>query len=301
LRLAFYDRNGKEENVFNKPDDYREAKLSPDGQKIALTIYDESRRNRDVWIYDIKRNLNTRLTFSPADDRNPVWSPDAKQVIFSSDRNKGKFQLFVKSSDGVGDEKQITNSKFPAFVFDWSLDNKYISFWQVNSKTKPDIYFIRVEKDMDTIKTKPEVFLNSEFQEVGGFFSPDGKWFAYVSDESGRFQNYVRPFPGTGSKWQISTTAIGAGFFGWARSGKEIYYRSGNNKLMSVEVKANGSAFDVGSAKELFELPFSGQAEFDGVSPDNKRFLLRVPVQIGSVAPLIISTNWNKNLLKNKD
>ncbi len=301
LRLAFYDRNGKQENVFNKPDDYRNAKLSPDGEKIALVIYDESRRNSDIWIYDIKRNLNTRLTFSPGNDRNPVWSPDNKNIIFSSDRNNGRLQLFLKSANGVGDDKQITNLKFPIFVTDWSLDNKYISFAQSTPKTGADIYTMHVEKDMDTNNIRPEVFLNSEFQENGGRFSPDGKWLVYASNESGRFQHYVRPFPGPGGKWQISTVPSAPGYFGLARSGNEYFYRSANNKIISVEVKANGSAFDVGSAKELFELPYSGQVDFDGVSSDSKHFLLRVPVQINSVAPLIIVTNWNKNLMKKID
>ncbi|MCH7974503.1 MAG: serine/threonine-protein kinase, partial [Bacteroidetes bacterium] len=298
MQLAYYDRNGKQENILNKPGDYRDANLSPDETKIALTIYDENTRNRDIWIYNIKRKINTRFTFSIANDSDPIWSPDGKWIVFVSNRNNGNQNLYKKLSNGVGDARQLTNSKFNKGIFDWSSDNRYISYFRDNIKTKEDIYYLQVPDISDTIKSKPKVFLNSEFSEFGGFFSPDGKWLTYASDESGKFQVYVRPFPGPGSKWQISTFPPSFGFFGWATSGKEIYYRSASNKIMSVEVNPHGNVFEVGKANVLFDLPFSGQASFEGVTKDNQHFLFRVPIQTNEVAPLTIVTNWNKKIQK---
>ena len=204
----------------------------------------------------------------------------------------------MKLANGVGNAIQLTNTVFNKGLFSWSSDNKYISYTQTNPKTKADMYYLRVSESMDTINSKPKVFLNSEFQEFGGYFSPDGKWLTYASDESGKFQVYVRPFPGPGSKWQISTLPPSFGYFGWATSGKEIYYRSESNKIMSVEVNPHGNVFEVGKANVLFDIPFSGQAIFEGVTKDNKHFLFRVPVQTSEIAPLTIVTNWNKKLIK---
>ena len=202
----------------------------------------------------------------------------------------------MKAANGVGDAIQLTNTKLPKILFNWSPDGRYLIFTQTNPNTKTDAYLLQVSEKPDTVNNKPKVIINSEFNEFSGSISPDGKWLLYVSDESGQFQLYVRPFPGTGSKWQISTANPAIGYFGWSVNGKEIYYRSASNKVMSVEVAQHGSEFEVGRATPLFDLPFSGQGIFDGVSKDNKHFLFRIPVQSTDIPPLTLVTNWDKKL-----
>ncbi len=301
MQLAWYDRNGKKENVFGKPDDYRQAVLSPDETKIALSIYDDNSRSQNIWLYDIKRNIYTRFTFSSANDEYPCWSPDGKWIVFASNRKNSKFELYEKSANGIGDVIQLTNNDNNSLPLSWSSDNKYIGFAQQNTKTKYDVYILPVSNIPKSGYIKPEVLFNSKFNEGGPWFSPDNKWIAYVTDESGQLQLYVSPFPDfTRGKWQVSTVSLILQYIGWAADGRGLYYVGSNYKVMYVEVSPHGNEIDIGKTTPLFDIPFSSRAQFHGVKKDNKQFLFFVPTQNKETPPLTIVTNWYSKL-KQKD
>jgi serine/threonine protein kinase/Tol biopolymer transport system component len=296
MRFAWYDRNGNQESVFGKPDDYRDGLLSPDGTKIALQVYDENTRHANIWLYDIKRKINIRFTFSAAGDFTPVWSPDGKWIVFSSSRNKGKIDLFKKSASGIGDVIQLTNTGQLKEAFSWSSNNKYIGFYENNTSTKVDACILPVSDSADTSKTKPIVLFKSQFNEYGVFFSPDSKWIFSSSNESGQDQLYVSPFPNiTSGRWQVTTSPV-TNFAQWDANGKGIYYTNTSNQAIYVEVNPHGNQFDIGKTTTLFDIPFSGRAQLKSVTKDDKHFLFFIPVQSTETPPLTIVTNWDKKL-----
>ena len=296
MRLAWYDRRGNQESVFGKSDDYRDGYLSPDETKIALTIYDQNSRQSDIWIYDIKRKINIRFTFSSRADFGAVWSPDGKWIVFSSARNSGKIDLYKKSANGIGNVIQLTNTGQLKQAFTWSSDNKYIGFFENSSSTKIDACILPMFESADTGKIIPIALFKSQFNEYGVFFSPDSKWIFFSSDESGQDQLYVSPFPNiTSGKWQVSTSSV-TNFAQWDANGRGIYYTNPNNKVIYVEVNPHGNEFDIGKTTMLFNIPFSGRAQLKGVTKDNKHFLFFIPVQNAETLPLTIVTNWDKKL-----
>ena len=267
-----------------------------DETKIAVQVYDDRTRQADIWIYDIKRKIPIRFTFSNAPDFGPVWSPDGKWIVFSSARNKGKIDLYKKLSSGIGDVIQLTNTGQLKQVFNWSSDNKYIGFFESNTSTKADVSILPVSDSADTNEIKPIPLFKSEFNEYGPIFSPDNKWILFSSDESGKDQLYVSPFPNiTSGKWQVSTSPI-TNFTQWDSNGKGIYYTDPNNKVIFVEVNPHGNQFDIGKTTTLFDIPFSGRAQLKSVTKDNKHFLFFIPVQNTETPPLTIITNWDKKL-----
>ncbi len=301
MQLAWYDRNGKQEIVLGKINDYRDAALSPDESKIALSIYDDNSRDQNIWIYDINRKIYTRFTFSGSKDQYSLWSYNGKWIVYSSNRNNGKADLYMKSSNGVGDVIQLTNTGSSDIVpIDWTSDNKYIGFTQSNPDTKFDVYVLPITNIPDTGKIKPITIFKTQFNEFGVWFSPDSKWIIYGTDETGQVQLYVSPFPNVAEgKWQVSTSGI-KDFAKWNSNGKGIYYTSPNNKVVYTEVNPHGSEFNIGKTTALFDIPFSGRAVLSGVTKDDKHFLFRIPVQSTETPPLTIVTNWD-NKLKQKD
>ena len=302
-RFSWYSRDGKQEKTFGKPDDYRQADLSPDGTRIAVTIYDNNGRNFDIWLYDINRKIYSRFTFSPSPDRYPLWSHDGKWVAFASDREKGGTDLFMKSASGLGNPIQLTfTGRFKAAV-GWSPDNKELSYAQLNSDTKADVYLVAVPQRPDTEIAKPMTLLNSQFDEVGMSFSPDDKWAVYTTNESGQYQLYVSPFPNMlAGKWQLSGNPInGNTICIWSMNGRGVYYVSAANKVMYTEVNPHGSEFEIGKTIALFDIPYGGKAQFVGMTKDEQRFLFIVPVQNGEESPLTLVTNWERKLKQGKD
>ncbi len=301
MQFAWYDRSGKQESVFGKQDDYRDASLSPDETEIALQIYDNNSRNHDIWLYNIKRKIYTRFTFSSATDESPLWSYDGKWIVFSSARKNGKYDLYMKSSNGVGDVIQLTNTGSNQInAINWSSDNKYMGFTQSNPDTKFDVYVLPIANMPDSGKIKPVTILKTQFNEFGVWFSPDSKWIMYATDETGQFQLYVSPFPDiTTGKWQVSTSEP-KDFVKWDSNGKGIYYTSSTNKVVYTDVNPHGSEFNIGKTTTLFDIPYSGRAVLGGITKDGKHFLFRVPVQSTETPPLTIVTNWESKL-KQKD
>ncbi len=291
--LALFDMQGKKKTSFGQPEIFVTAQLSPDMSTIAMDLYEISARNADIWLLDIARGVKTRFTFDGSVDAYPVWSPDGKRIAFATNRN-GRYDLFEKNVDGAADEKLIFASPFLKSPNDWSSDGKYLLYTNNgDQESKADLYVVPMFGDR-----VPFPFVQTEFSEAAGVFSPDGKWVAYQSNESGRNEIYVRPFPGPGAKWQVSNN--GGVAPRWKNSGREIFYLN-RSKVMSAEVNGHGQSFTVGAVREYFD-PTSvsgvniqlGNGTFRDISPDGRSILLSVSKGRLATAPLTLVMNWQK-------
>lgn len=293
--LALFDLEGNKKRSFGQPEVFVNAKLSNDGSTIAMDLYEVSARNADVWLMDIIRGVKTRFTFDGSVDAFPIWKSDGKTVVFASNRS-GRYDLYEKNTNGATDESLLFASPLLKNPNDWSKDGKYVLFsTSGDQKTKSDIWAIPMTGDR-----KPFPFVHTEFSESSGAFSPDGKWVAYQSDESGKNEIYVRPFPGPGAKWQVS--ANGGRSPRWKNTGKEIYYQTGG-KIMTAQVSGSGQSFTVGTVQEYFNPTevggtHMGSGTFRDISPDGKLILLSVSKGMLATAPLTLVVNWVEEFKK---
>lgn len=286
-KLNMVDRNGKPMGMVAEIGEYLGFRISPDSRRIALAVFDQKSRNNDIWIYEIQRGLKTRFTFDAAAELNPIWSPDGNRVVFSSNR-KAKTDIYVKTSSSAASEQVLLESDENKAPTDWSSDGKYIVYNVAG--TSNDIWILPMGSNGQRSDKPPFPFLATEFNEFGARFSPDGRWIAYTSNESGQLEVYLRSFPGPGGVSQVSTE--GGDNPVWRSDGKEIYYYSLDDKLMSAEVRMKGSVVEVSVAQPLFELKGDGYE----VMPDGKRFVLNIPVEIEHTSALTLVVNWDEEL-----
>ena len=247
----------------------------------------------------------TRLTFGGSANNTPVWSPDGKRIAFQSN-NEGSSNIFWQLADGSGGLERLTTSEYLHAPTSWSPDGNLLSFQEINPTTQRDIWVLRMgdpspgsgqapSPGSGQVR-KPQLFLRTPFNEADSQFSPDGHWLAYISDESGRYEIYVQPYPGPGGKWQISTD--GGNEPMWNRNGRELFYRSGD-KMMSVEISTQ-PGFAAGTPRMLFERPYEKApipiSNYD-VSPDGQRFLMVKPIdQQQAVTQINVVLNWFEEL-----
>ncbi len=265
-RLQWFGRDGKPEGEVGEPGGYREVSLSPGGKQAAIAIRDPAAGTHDLWIYDVVRNVRTRFTFDPGDDRTPVWSPDGSTIVFSSNR-KGRYDLYRKALGGASEEEPLLVTDADKYAFAWSRDGKRLVFEENAKDTGFDVWFIPMDGS-----GKPEPFLRTKASELPGALSPDGRWLAYASDESGPPEVYVTSFPRPGRKWQVS--AAGGVFSFWSADGKEILYQGNDGRLWAIPVSARGDALELGQAQALFRAsgPLVGGPVFSP-SADHRRIL----------------------------
>ena len=248
--------------------------------------------DNQIWLYDLARDTLTRFTFEGNTNQSPVWTPDGKRIVFFSNRDASALNLYWQLADGSGGLERLTNNAYTQVAKSFSPDGQLLAFHENNPQTQKDIWVMR----MSDRKTQP--FLRTQFIEGAPTFSPDGHWLAYVSNESGRPEIYVQPYPGPGGKWQISTE--GGTEPAWNRNGRELFYRSGN-KMMALEV-ATQPSFSAGKPRLLFEgqyftsnWPLAGTA-YD-VSADGQRFLMvKATEQATSVTQINVVLNWFEEL-----
>jgi Tol biopolymer transport system component len=284
--LAWFDRSGKELGTFGRPDEYLSVSLSQDGNR-ALAGIGPSIPQSDIWVLERTRDVATRLTFDPASDLWPVWSPDGAWVAFGSNRTGG-FALYRKRSDGVGDDELLLKTTEDTGPWDWSSDGRYIAYASNGGATRWDLWVLPTFGDL-----KPISFLKTQFGELEPSFSPDGRWIAYTSGESGQREIYVRPFPGPGGKWQVSDK--GGQEPTWRRDGKELLYLSPEGDLMSVSVTA-GVALEAGAPQRLFravrpEPTPSGHSY--ALSADGQRILVRRPAESFTIPATTVVLHWD--------
>jgi Tol biopolymer transport system component len=281
-RMVWVDRLGKELSEAGPPSDYGSVSLSSDGRRIAYELTDADSGTSDIYVQDLGREGRTRLTFSPANETRPLWSPDGARIVYSV---SAKFDdLFVKPAAG-GTEEVLLHSDQDKIVDDWSADGKYLIFEATDRKstTRWDLWILPLMGDR-----KPFAYVQTPANEHEGHFSPDGRWIAYVSDESGRNEVYVAPFPATGAKWQVSS---GGGFVVlWNRDGKEVLYVALDQTLMSVAVEVHGSAIDLTSPpRPLFQ---AKNAIGGALAPDGKRILSILAPPENLNLPIYLIDNW---------
>jgi Tol biopolymer transport system component len=229
----------------------------------------------------------TRFTFEGTANNAPVWAPDGNRIAFSSNKD-GPLSVYWQKADGSGGMEKLTGSEYLRGPVSWSADGQLLSFVEVNSTTGYDIWVLDM-KDPSTGSgqgRKSVPFLRTPFNEIGGI-SPDGHWMAYFSNESGRYEVYVQPYPGPGGKWQISTD--GGMDMRWSVNGRELIYRNGD-KMMAVDITTQ-PAFLAGKPKVLFEGPYvppSPNNSYYDVSADGQRFLMLKPTEQAQAATQIV-------------
>jgi eukaryotic-like serine/threonine-protein kinase len=285
-QLVWLDRAGKQLEALGPPADYLRPRISRDGRRVAIDIRDQQTGRPDIWIYDFARRFSTRFTFEPADNIFPIWSGDDSRIVFESNR-KGSDDLYQKASSGTGNDEEFLVQEGRLLVpTDWSSDGRFVAYNLIDSKTKRgwDLGFYSVADK------KTSLFLSTSANEANGRFSPDARWLAYASDESGRYEVYVQPFPGRGGRSQISTA--GGGQPVWNRNGKEIFYASADNKLMAVDVKTD-SGFEASAPKALFDVRLKNATgwRYD-ISPDGQRFLANQVIGEVKPNPITLMLNW---------
>jgi eukaryotic-like serine/threonine-protein kinase len=285
----WFDRTGTELGKVGTPDVYGNASIAPNGRSVAVDKTDMTSLNTDIWTYELQHDNAKRLTFDPAFDVVPVWSPNASQLIFGSNRQLS-VDLFMKNSDGAQEEKDILHDEPNKVPNDWSKDGKYILYTR-----GLELWFLSLPE------LKNSLFLKSVSILRNGQFSPDGKWVAYASNETGKWQIYVTSFPEAKGKWQIST---GAGEQPrWRGDGKELFYLSADYKMMAVPVTIGAANFDAGRPAALFQVtprqPVSTNDQFVyDVSRDGQRFLIITQVKQSETIPMSIVLNWPAKLNK---
>jgi Tol biopolymer transport system component len=278
VSIYWMDHEGKFTPLRETPGGYYNPAFSPDGKRLALDISEGKRR--DIWVYEWERDTLTRLTFAGENNSYPVWTPDGQRIVYSSQEKGGTYNLWWVRSDGGGDAQRLAESKSEQYAGSWRPDGKVLAFFQTNAGTGNDIMTLPVEGDEKSgwKPGEPKPFLNSPAREEVPVFSPDGRWLAYHSTESGRFEVYVRPFPGPGGKWQISIE--GGVTPEWSRNGKELFYRTPDNKIMVVTYTTSGDSFHADKPQLWSPGQFTNRGNnynFD-LHPDGKRFaVLKAP------------------------
>ena len=291
-QLVWFHRDSKSATPFGPPGNYRGLALSPDDKRVAVDRTESG--NRDIWILDAARGVPSRFTFDAANDLSPVWSPDAFRLAFASERRSGATarDIYVKDSNGAGQESLLFDSGRPAIPLHWSPDGRHLLFGVIDPKTQSDLWVMPLPDG------KPVPYLAGPFYEDQGQFSPDGRWVAYMSNESGANNIYVQSFPAGAGKFQISTTLGNEPR--WRRDGKEIYY-TGPQGIMAVEVKTSPK-FESSVPKPIGRPEIYQQSAYNSpfrydVTADGKRFLLIAPVATAA-APITVVLNW-QSALKN--
>jgi Serine/threonine protein kinase len=286
----WFDRAGKQLGSLGEPGLFFTLWLSPDEKRVAADRMDPQMGTQDIWLFDLLRDIPSRFTTNPGNDWYPLWSPDGNSIVFTSNRD-GVPNLYLKNASGVGDEGVLLKSEEIKVADDWSADGKFIVYESRNSQTKLDLWILPMSGDR-----KPFPFLQTLFNEQQAHFSPDGKWIAYTSDESGAPEVYVQTFPASGGKWRISTS--GGAEPKWRRDGKELFYIAADKKLMSVDTKL-GPTFEAGVPKALFETRITVLTTFRNhytVTGDGQRFLIISGLEESNFTPISVVVNWTADL-----
>lgn len=291
-QLIWFDRSGKQLSVLTPAGGYYNAPaLSPDEKKIAISRLDrQTGAAADIWLMELERGTQMRVTTDPASDYFPSWSPNGDRVTFVSTRN-GMTSIYQKLSNATSPEESLVSSAELKYNPHASPDGQSIIYAQLNPKTNVDLYLLSLSGER-----KSTSFVQTDFIEAQPRFSPNGRWIAYISNETGQFEVYVERFPATGAKVAIS---IGGGSQPqWRADGRELYYYAPDRKLMAVEVNGEGTTFKVGEARPLFPIRVIGSDQsFPGngyytVTHDGKRILVTSLAEATERQQINVILNW---------
>lgn len=281
-RLAWLDRTGREVAEVAPAADYRAPALSPDGNRVAIRRRDGE--NLDIWVLDPSRGTSTRFTFDAPADGNPVWSPDGSQIAWTTAVGDSD-AIAVKSASGLGTAEVLGLQGISPVATDWSRDGKHLLYQVVNGANSTDVGVLPLSGDRT-----PRLVIQTPFTETRAKFSPDGRWIAYQSNESGQNEVYVASFHGAAGKWQASTR--GGTDPCWSHDGRELFYLSPDQQLMSVPV-AGGDTFSPGTPQPLFRVRAETglRRNVYEVSRDGQRFLFLLAAGESST-PMTVMVNW---------
>jgi Tol biopolymer transport system component len=295
IRPVWFDRAGHEIGSLGVSGPYHSPRLSPDGGRVALVLRAPARRS-DIWAVDTSRGALTRITADNFLNVHPSWFPEGRRIAYSSERGRAA-QIFARNISG-GSEQPIHSSQYSEQVNDISADGRFLVYSAgADPKTGWDLWVMDLAG-----KSPPVAVVQTPFFDGSAQFSPDGRWLAYVSDETGRMELYASPFPGPGARVQVSTD--GGSPARWKRDGRELYYFA-DRKLMAADVRS-GAKLEVGTPRVLFELRIAPRGsvtretpgwEFD-VSADGQKFLIGVPEGERTPSPITVVSNWTAELKK---
>ena len=289
--LVWMDRDGRDLDTVGKPADYRSIALSHDGKRVVASIQDPKNQKTDIWALDLERGTSTRLTFDPADDYSPLWSPDDRTIYFTSHR-QGRGDLYRKSSSGTGTDEPVFGDPDQNILWSLSGDGRTGAI-MTNNTTKKTGWDISIFSFADA---KNRVFLETPFNEVAPAISSDGKWLAYNSNESGQGEVYVQSLGNDGGKWQISTE--GGKLPQWTQDNGELVFQSPDDKLMVVTVKFT-PAFTASVPRKLVDPKIRQMIGLQyALSPDGKRILINRSVEQAVSTPVTLVQNWTQGLGK---
>jgi Tol biopolymer transport system component len=290
-QMVWLDRGGKQAGQVAEPGDYGPPRISPDGRRVAVAKRGPDGGNADLWVLDTSGNA-TQFTATPNFAGSPVWSPDGSKIAYFSNP-EGVYDIYVKPADGEGRTELFYRSALAKYPTDWSRDGRYILFGVISPGTKSDVWAI------STADRKAAPVLDTIYSEAVAALSPDGKWLAFQSDQSGRNEVYVEPFEGatagTRRRWLVSLG--GGGLPRWRGDGSEMFYMTSGGRMMAVSVHPAGGDFQFDTAHMLFQTrPIPGSWNLYDVSSDGQRFLLNLPLEWSSAAPITVVTNWTEKL-----
>jgi Tol biopolymer transport system component len=287
-QLVWVDRSGKEIDTVVYPDTQSQApSLSRDGRRVA--VFRHANGNTDIWSYETSRRAWDRITFDSGDDINPLWSPDGSRIVFGSRR--GEMNLYRKLlSAPPGSEELLLSTSQTKFPMDWSADSRFLLYDSLDPKRGDDIWALPLEGDRKQFEV-----VRTDFNERLPQFSPDGKWIAYQSDKTGRFEIYVQPFPGPGGDSRVSID--GGTQVRWNPKGKELFYIALDDRLMAVPIgfASNGKAIEVGTPVGLFATTVGDTTvnrQQYAVSPSGQSFMMNTVLEQGSTSPITVILNW---------
>jgi eukaryotic-like serine/threonine-protein kinase len=284
--LVWVDQTGKEQPAGASGRPYAQPRLSPDGNRLVAAMRGNS---EDLWLVDLARSTSNRLT-SDTNTSFPVWTPDGRRLTLASAKG-GSYSIYWRPVDGSAPDEPLMTGKWPYYPFSWAPDGKTLALVSVNPTTLQDVQVLSVDR-----KGATEPFAETPFREGAPVFSPDGKWIAYVSDDTGRFEIYVRPFPGPGEKIPISSE--GGNEPVWPRNGRQLFYREGDS-LMAVDIELT-PVFSAGKPRKLFDRPYERSValwpDYDA-SPDGQRLLMvRREMQAPPPTHINVVLNWLEDL-----
>ncbi|HSM50180.1 MAG TPA: protein kinase, partial [Thermoanaerobaculia bacterium] len=290
VRLVWRDREGKALGTLGEAAPQRNPRISPDGRSVAVHMPDPGSGANDIWIWDVRRGLRSRFTFDPATDQGPLWSPDGQTLAFSSSRDGSLNGIWVAPVGGTAPPREVAAGPRSLAPQAWSPDGQRIVATAYGGSSPVDLVVVPAAGGA------PEPLVAAEFAESNAALSPDGRWLAYQSNETGRNEIYVTSFPVPGRKWQVSQ---GEGLMpAWRGDGREVYYRD-ERGLWAAEVEGATAVLEVGAVRRLFDLPgnFAPTRQFD-VTPDGQRFLVGEPVDATNASPVTLVLGWDTELPK---
>src|SRR5262249_32654132 len=261
-----------------------EFSISPNGRYIAARLFGVA--NDDIWVYDVKVGTPQRVTFEPLDEIFPVWTPDGKRIAFGTRTGK----MFWKSSDGAGQREELSRSDYPRYPLSFSRDGKFMAFTEIHPSRKRDIWLMPLEGDRN-----PQPLLTTDADEHDAKFSPDSRWLAYVSNETGRDEIFIRPVSESGGRKQLSSEGGAAPV--WAPNSRDIYFLKGE-QLATVSVDADGNP--TGRDRVLFTVPTYQGLRIEGpeydIMPDGQHFVFLLGQASSAATHYNVVLNWFEEL-----